>query len=153
MKTYLKLFSAVVFFVFGSSFTSNDLNTSGRIIFSKLYVNKSTTPRLHESITIFSDGNISLDKMEGSEPNIPIVKKLTKNQFNKFKKLLSKSSLRYLEQNYICDKSNSNTGNFLFSIDLPSVAKKIHVQEGCTMPKILKELDDFLMTEIIEQLE
>jgi len=152
MKTYFKLFSVVVLFVIVSSFTSATSNSNGKVIFTKLYENKSSSPKLYQSITIFSDGKISLDIKEGSNAVELISKKLTKTQFSKFKKLLNKSSLRYLKQSYICDKSNLNTGNFLFSIDLPSVTNKIHVQEGCNMPKMLRELNDFLTTEIIEQL-
>ena len=152
MKTYLKLLSIVAFSLLWSSFTSYNLDAESKIIFTKLYVNKSSSPSLYESISIYDNGSINYHKKEGLQSQIHVVEKLTKDQLFKLKKMLSKSSLRYLDKSYRCGLGKSSVGNLLFTIDLPSVSKKINVQEGCTMPKALKELDDYLMNEIVSKI-
>lgn len=136
-----------------SSFGNIKLEADDNIIFTKLYVNKSANPNLHESISIYDNGSISYDIKEGSQSKIPISGKLTKDQLFKLKKILNRSSLRYLDKSYKCGTGKSTAGNFLFVINLPSINKKIHVQEGCAMPKGLKELDDYLINEIVSKIK
>ena len=152
MKTYLKLISLLTISLLLSSFSNIKLDAGDKIILTKLYVNKSTNPSLHESISIYDNGSINYEIKEGSQSKIPVSGKLTKDQLSKLKKLLNRSSFKYLDRSYKCDNEISDAGNFLFVINLPSASKNIHVQEGCAMPKDLKKLDDYLVNEIITKI-
>jgi len=153
MKTYSKLISAVALLFLLTSFINIKSTEGDKIIFTKVYVNKSAGQNLHESILIYDNGIISYDRKEEWQSQVPIVQKLTKDQLFKLKKLLHRSDLKYLDKSYKCGIGKSTTGNSLFVINLPSIKKKIHVQDGCTMPKALKTLDDYLINEIIDKIE
>lgn len=144
MKTYFKLLSVLAITILFSSFLNIELMGSEKIIFTKMNVNKKA--KFHETITIFENGTVSIDKRVEGQSQTPRIENLSKNQLFKLKKLLNNSSIKYADKSYTCNKKDNSKQNYqLYIINTPSVKKKIFAQKDCKIPKSLKDLDNYIL--------
>ena len=144
MKTYLKSVFLLSILITLSSFTKLNKDPNQKILMSRLYVNKSAEKVLKEAFLLYDDGSYNYDIRNGVEGQEPLMGKLTKQQFFKIKKLLNGSNVKYLNKKYECTDGAADAGDFLFSIFMPAVQKKVQIHEGCSMPKGLRELDSLI---------
>ncbi|WP_394747429.1 hypothetical protein [Spongiimicrobium salis] len=150
MKTYVKAIFLVSFLILLSSFTKPDNTLNQKVMLSRLYVNTSQGEGVKEIFQLYDDGNYSYDLQKGTQVGESVTGKLSKSQFFTMKKLLHNGKIKFLSKKYDCKNDTTDAGDFLFYISMPSVTKRVHVAGSCTMPKGLKELDDFVR-EIIEK--
>lgn len=150
MKTYLKPIFLVALLMALSSFAKLKNDANQKILMSKLYVNKTFKDELKETFLLYDNGSYSYAIQKGTQSQAPFTGKLTKTQFFKIKKLLNRSNIKYLDNKYDCGNTTANAGDFLFSISMPAVKKRVLIHEGCAMPKGLRELDN-MVNEIIKE--